>query len=336
MSRFCINITRKHITIAAIIFAFLLMPILLFIKYWNERPAMTVIAEFQNTPLITHGLFKRNINAYYRGYKIGEVSDVKLADDQKSVLLYIDIFHKGLKLPENVIVEIGTEDIAGHQFVKFTYPKEPHEKILAHGMIIKGKGHKEFNIEKTFNVERIDKILSNLEVISEDLKDILHENKAKISASLGAGEDLEAILKSVRDIIDDKEIKQDLKNSVSGSAKILKDLNEEIKRAKTLAQSNNIAKLPNNISKISTNLENMNSKLDKTQDILEHTNYHVCGINNAVKKIPPGVLEDSDKAINNLNCFIKGLSETLSKPMLFWRFMFGNPAKSLEQCKKDS
>ena len=89
------------IIIAAI--AFLLLIILIFI-YLN-RPVLTLIAKFDKLPPVS-----KKLNIYYKGYKVGKTSKILLSEDSKYTLLYLDIYKKGLQLPENVFAKIKIQE----------------------------------------------------------------------------------------------------------------------------------------------------------------------------------------------------------------------------------
>lgn len=302
--------------------------ILLLFGCQNKKPYMSFVIELEDAPPITRGFLDRSINAYYRGFKVGKVTKVKLAKNQKSVQLYLDIYYKNLMLPENTDIEFGTENFLGRKFINLIYPTEPVNDLITNGEILKGRANRFFReldefMEKELETKRLGKMLSNLENITHNLNEIMTDNKSEINSFIKdmqkTSQNMNLALNDLRELSSDPKVKKDIKSSINNTAKSLEELNSIIEGAEN---NENLKEAPSKINSALNNFNKVSENLDKTNKLLCSTNKNMNCLN---KKIP-------EESLKNVDCMSKGVSCLLSKRFLLFRFMFGNPGKCLKEC----
>ena len=141
------------------------------------------------------------MGVYYKGYKIGTSSKVKISKDFKTTYLYITLNQRGLHLPKNITVSIKQYDKDDNKskYVDINYPSAPMINYIKTGDKIKGEppsginldGISETNQEHLDNLsEKGESFLSSARETTESLTslfgiiyDILDENRENIYKS---------------------------------------------------------------------------------------------------------------------------------------------------------
>ena len=117
-----------------------------FLQYRSEHylagSTIVVVAgkfnEEEVVPAIKKNVHIFRINVHYRGYDVGDVTDLKLSQDQKHINFYVTINYKGLRLPTNSKIKFKTENIYGVRYLDVEYPEKPSGKFLKNGDIVDG------------------------------------------------------------------------------------------------------------------------------------------------------------------------------------------------------
>lgn len=346
---------KRKVVIAALALLLILGGSLLYNVIY--KPQMRIIVTYNDVPPIIENILRGRITVYFRGYKVGEVSDVKLSEDQKHVLFYINIYYKDLKLPKNIAIILKTEDIYGARFLSISYPKNPSSELLSDGDVIKG----------TATYDRIDKYLvqeletGKLKILVDNLIDLTNfadkalkgDNTELINDIKKSGGDVGTILGNIREILDDPQVKRDIKSTISYSSKSLKDLNqimennrdeinETISKApesidKTVRNleslNNNMPKVNRSILKVNETIREANSTISRTNVSLDITNCNLETINRKVPEIPPTLLTKADKALTKFDCMGTELIDLLNERFILFKFLLGKPGSSFQRCK---
>lgn len=337
------NINRRKKIVILIIL--LILGIFGLYKYLSH-PDMTIIVKYKEVPPVIRRFPKTNINAFYRGYKIGYCSRLTLSEDQKDIVFYLEIHYKKLKLPKNIKIFLNTEDLYGSVHFTLEYPENPSSHLLSNGDVVYGAGAYERidkYLVKDIQNGKLGHILSNMLVITDILQKELSNNNGKLNNFLinanKSGGDLGFLLNDLRKIIDDPEIRHEIKSTIKNSSRSFNNINQVLESKelrKTITNSpesiektiKNLESANKNITKANQNLPEMNKTVCKTNSLLSTTNCNLETINCKVPKIPSGLLEKAD-------CLSNELIEMLNKRFLFFRFMFGNPGNSFKKCKQD-
>jgi|GEM_PF-1895340 len=321
-----------------------------------HKPQMTIIVKFGDVPPILQNFPRGNITVYYRGYKVGEVSKVALSDDQKNILFYVEIDYKNLKLPKNIDIILKTEDLYGARFFSISYPKNPSSELLSDGDVMQGTAAYE-RLDKylmaEFETGKLKILLDNMLVLTDVMKGALKGNNEELLSSIKKSSgDIETILDDLKEIIDDPQVKKDIKSTIKYSSSTIKGLNQimeskEIKQTIATAPetinrtvnnleslSQNMPKVNNNISEVNGSIKKATKTIDTTNTSLSVTNCNLETINKKVPEIPPCLLNKADNALTKFDCIGSELIELLNKRFLVFRFIFGKPGGSFEKCKQ--
>jgi ABC-type transporter Mla subunit MlaD len=322
-----------------------------------NKPEKTIVVTFGDVPPIVENIIRRTITVYYRGYKVGEVSKVKLSDDQKKIIFYVDIYYKHLKLPRNIGMILKTQDIFGARYFSISYPKNPSSKLLSDGDTIEGTAAYE-RLDKYLITEmetgKLKVIIDNLLVLTGAAAGMLKGNNEELLSDVKkSSSDIEIIMDNLKEILNDPQVKRDIKSTINYSSRSIKDLSQIMESNKNEI-SQTISKAPESIDKTINNLESLNKNMprvnksisevdysiqkatqtiDQTNSSLSVTNCNLDTINKKVPEIPPCLLNKADNALTKFDCIGTELIDLLNKKFLVFRFMFGKPGGSFERCK---
>lgn len=103
---------------------------------------LIVIANYLNHTYIKAEFNKMDpipskMGVYYKGYKLGSTSRLRISKDFKKTYLYITLNQRGLHLPKNIRVKIKKYDNET-KYVDIIYPKRPMIRYIRTGDTIKG------------------------------------------------------------------------------------------------------------------------------------------------------------------------------------------------------
>lgn len=253
------------------------------------------------------------MGVYYKGYKLGSTSKVKISKDFKTTYLYITLNQGGLQLPKNISVEIKNYD-EDTKYVDIIYPRRPMLKYIKSGDIIKGKstialnGISETNQMHLDNLsEKGETLLSSATRTTDSLTemfdlitDILSENRANILASSTrlkySMENLQNTTANLKDMsakINDGITKQNIKNSTA---------NLELITSNFANSSKEFISITGNFNKTSSDFSVLVPKLSTLIDAVQ-------------------------LVICNINDIIVGVKKTLQQKFGGARLLFGKPMK---------
>lgn len=300
----------------------------------THRTDLKFIVQYDYVPAINKNIHIFRIDVHYRGYDVGDVTDVKLSKDQRHIEFYVDIHYKGLKLPANSPIIFKTENIYGVRYLSIEPQKKPSDKFVQNGDVINGKEAyeriDEYLIE-ALTSDQSKKMIQNLYDIAEILKKSLtnKDNEKLLNQSSG---DLAVILENLRTVTEDTTFQKDIKSTVKHSSGSLKSINEILQKTEI---RETIIKSPETVNQAVSNIKSMNENIGKVNQTLTEANSNLCIINTKVPPIPQSLVKNTEKLVVKTNCFENELSKILSKRFSILRLMFGNPGKSFETCAKN-
>ena len=319
----------------------------------RQYPEMSLIVKFKEVPPVVQRFNK--IEAYYRGCLVGSVSKMELSKDHRHVLFHLDIYYKDIKLPKNLQVFLDSGDLYGSRYMILKCPETPCCGFLKDGDIVCGTGYYE-RIDKfivdEYKYGKLGELVYNAVFLTGLLKTALEDekNSGKFVGDIAQTKhDIQIILKSIREILDDPQFKKDLKLTAKYSSGSLEKIakimdSEDIKEITTPAS---IRKTIESVNGINKNMETSNSFMPVLNDKMKTSNALMTGINKnldttnrnlntlntKMPEIPDNMLINADESLKSLKCWSDELSEILSKRFVLLRFMFGNPGKPLKKCK---
>ena len=279
---------------------------------------LIVIANYLNHTYIKAEFNKMDpipskMGVYYKGYKLGSTSRLRISKDFKKTYLYITLNQRGLHLPKNIRVKIKKYDNET-KYVDIIYPKRPMIRYIRTGDTIKGDTGFIFSGISDINQAHIDDL-------SEKGGDLLSSAK-KTTDSLTEMFDL------VTDILGEN--RENILNSTTSLKNGMKNLEQTTQNMKAMSNKINDGITKQNIQNSTKNIEQMTSNFaNSSKDFISITgNFNITSSDFSVLVPKLSTLIDVvQMSICNINDIILGLKKTLQQKWGGARIIFGKPIK---------
>lgn len=279
---------------------------------------LIVIANYLNHTYIKAEFNKMDpipskMGVYYKGYKLGSTSRLRISKDFKKTYLYITLNQRGLHLPKNIRVKIKKYDNET-KYVDIIYPKRPMIRYIRTGDTIKGDTGFIFSGISDINQAHIDDL-------SEKGGDLLSSAK-KTTDSLTEMFDL------VTDILGEN--RENILNSTTSLKNGMKNLEQTTQNMKAMSNKINDGITKQNIQNSTKNIEQMTSNFaNSSKDFISITgNFNKTSSDFSVLVPKLSTLIDVvQMSICNVNDIILGLKKTLQQKWGGARIIFGRPIK---------
>lgn len=279
---------------------------------------LIVIANYLNHTYIKAEFNKMDpipskMGVYYKGYKLGSTSRLRISKDFKKTYLYITLNQRGLHLPKNIRVKIKKYDNET-KYVDIIYPKRPMIRYIRTGDTIKGDTGFIFSGISDINQAHIDDL-------SEKGGDLLSSAK-KTTDSLTEMFDL------VTDILGEN--RENILNSTTSLKSGMKNLEQTTQNMKAMSNKINDGITKQNIQNSTKNIEQMTSNFaNSSKDFISITgNFNKTSSDFSVLVPKLSTLIDVvQMSICNVNDIILGLKKTLQQKWGGARIIFGKPIK---------
>ena len=279
---------------------------------------LIVIANYLNHTYIKAEFNKMDpipskMGVYYKGYKLGSTSRLRISKDFKKTYLYITLNQRGLHLPKNIRVKIKKYDNET-KYVDIIYPKRPMIRYIRTGDTIKGDTGFIFSGISDINQAHIDDL-------SEKGGDLLSSAK-KTTDSLTEMFDL------VTDILGEN--RENILNSTTSLKNGMKNLEQTTQNMKAMSNKINDGITKQNIQNSTKNIEQMTSNFaNSSKDFISITgNFNKTSSDFSVLVPKLSTLIDVvQMSICNINDIILGLKKTLQQKWGGARIIFGKPIK---------
>lgn len=279
---------------------------------------LIVIANYLNHTYIKAEFNKMDpipskMGVYYKGYKLGSTSRLRISKDFKKTYLYITLNQRGLHLPKNIRVKIKKYDNET-KYVDIIYPKCPMIRYIRTGDTIKGDTGFIFSGISDINQAHIDDL-------SEKGGDLLSSAK-KTTDSLTEMFDL------VTDILGEN--RENILNSTTSLKNGMKNLEQTTQNMKAMSNKINDGITKQNIQNSTKNIEQMTSNFaNSSKDFISITgNFNKTSSDFSVLVPKLSTLIDVvQMSICNVNDIILGLKKTLQQKWGGARIIFGKPIK---------
>lgn len=279
---------------------------------------LIVIANYLNHTYIKAEFNKMDpipskMGVYYKGYKLGSTSRLRISKDFKKTYLYITLNQRGLHLPKNIKVKIKKYDNET-KYVDIIYPKRPMIRYIRTGDTIKGDTGFIFSGISDINQAHIDDL-------SEKGGDLLSSAK-KTTDSLTEMFDL------VTDILGEN--RENILNSTTSLKNGMKNLEQTTQNMKAMSNKINDGITKQNIQNSTKNIEQMTSNFaNSSKDFISITgNFNKTSSDFSVLVPKLSTLIDVvQMSICNVNDIILGLKKTLQQKWGGARIIFGKPIK---------
>lgn len=286
----------------------LLIFILVLIMIANYLNHTYIKAEFNKMDPIPS-----KMGVYYKGYKLGSTSRLRISKDFKKTYLYITLNQRGLHLPKNIRVKIKKYDNET-KYVDIIYPKRPMIRYIRTGDTIKGDTGFIFSGISDINQAHIDDL-------SEKGGDLLSSAK-KTTDSLTEMFDL------VTDILGEN--RENILNSTTSLKNGMKNLEQTTQNMKAMSNKINDGITKQNIQNSTKNIEQMTSNFANSSknfiSITGNFNKTSSDFSVLVPKLST-LIDVVQMSICNVNDIILGLKKTLQQKWGGARIIFGKPIK---------
>lgn len=279
---------------------------------------LIVIANYLNHTYIKAEFNKMDpipskMGVYYKGYKLGSTSKLRISKDFKKTYLYITLNQRGLHLPKNIRVKIKKYDNET-KYVDIIYPKRPMIRYIRTGDTIKGDTGFIFSGISDINQAHIDDL-------SEKGGDLLSSAK-KTTDSLTEMFDL------VTDILGEN--RENILNSTTSLKNGMKNLEQTTQNMKAMSNKINDGITKQNIQNSTKNIEQMTSNFANSSknfiSITGNFNKTSSDFSVLVPKLST-LIDVVQMSICNVNDIILGLKKTLQQKWGGARIIFGKPIK---------
>lgn len=276
---------------------------------YKDETRFSITAKFtETTPL------KKRIPVFYKGYRIGEIKEIKLSDDYKFSLVKIVLYPKTPKLSKDVVAKVRHHDVI-KDYIELSNPDEASTTLLKSGGVIDGE--EGFDMESFLaDIENADIIVPLLQTFSDTLVSIK-------ATSNGIGKffnDSHSILQDNKQNLN--ETTKYLVQTTKSMKKLSSRLNRAINDDKINNTTTNVDKSSANILEASENIKKITQNVDCATKNLDQT----------IAKIDC-TLADTKVITSNVKTITCGFKETLGKRLGGFRIMFGKPVKSNACCK---
>lgn len=327
------NFKENKIKIIGLIIILLIPAYFLFYKI-THRTDIKFIVQYDYVPAINKDIHIFRIDVHYRGYDVGDVTDVKLSKDQRHIEFYVNIHYKDLKLPTNAAIIFKTENIYGARYLSIEPPKKPSGEFFKNGDVIDGKEAYERIDEylmEALSSDQSKRMIQNLYDITNALEKTLKSKDNEKFLNQSAG-DLAIILENLRSVTEDTTFQKDIRSTIKHSSSSLKSVNEILQKREI---RETIIESPKTINQTMSNLKSMNENIGEVRQILIDANYNLRTLNTKVPEIPQSLVDNAENLVIKTDCFESELSKTLSKRFLIPKLMFGNPGESFKNCARN-
>ncbi len=281
--------------ISIIIFtAFLVITALML---YDKFSALTLIVKFDDLEP-----FEKQMNVYYKGFKIGKTVNIYPDKNYINTYLKIKIKPRNIKLPNNIYAVIKTTP--SKQYVNIMYPSSPSLIRIKNGEFITGKVAKDVKtlFNESFEEEGIDEIIDDAAGLIESANSAVQNlNKIFINTN-----------KILLDIQSDIELTANkLEKTAANLENLTSNLNIAMDKDTVKNSAANIEETTQNIKNITSNLNDITVKID--EETVPALNSVIC---------------ETNATIENTQEITSGIKTTLKKRMGLMHLMFGKPVNN--------
>jgi len=261
-------------------------------------------AEFKKMDPMPH-----KMGVYYKGYKLGTTTKLRISKDFKTTFLYIRLNQRGLELPKNITVQIKNYD-EDTKYVDIIYPAAPMLKYIKSGDIVKGESRFSFNALSDTNQAHLD--------------DLSEKGGNLLSSATKTTDSLTELFSLITDIL--TENRENLYASSTSLKNSMANLETTTANLKDLSQKANDEITRDTIRKSALNLEMTTSNFaNSSKEFISISgNFNKTSSDFSVLVPKLSVLIDAVQlVVCNVNDIVVGIKQTLQKKFSGARIFFG-------------
>ena len=241
------------------------------------------------------------MGVYYKGYKLGSTTKLKISKDFKTTYLYIKLNQRGLQLPKNISAKIKN-------------PSAPMIRYIRTGDTIKG--------ESGFTISGIS------DINQAHLDDLSEKGGSLLSSATKTTDSLTELFTLVTDIL--KENRENILSSTTHLKNGMANLENSTLNLKNMSQKIDNGITEQNIKNSSSNIEQMTSNFANSSkefiSISGNFNKSSSDFSILVPKLST-LIDGVQLVVCNVNDIVVGVKKTLQQRLGGARIIFGKPMK---------
>lgn len=253
------------------------------------------------------------MGVYYKGYKLGSTTKLKISKDFKTTYLYIKLNQRGLQLPKNISAKIKNYD-KDIKYVDIIYPSAPMVRYIRTGDTIKG--------ESGFTISGIS------DINQAHLDDLSEKGGSLLSSATKTTDSLTELFTLVTDIL--KENRENILSSTTHLKNGMANLENSTFNLKNMSQKIDNGITEQNIKNSSSNIEQMTSNFANSSkefiSISGNFNKSSSDFSILVPKLST-LIDGVQLVVCNINEIVVGVKKTLQQHLGGARIIFGKPMK---------
>lgn len=253
------------------------------------------------------------MGVYYKGYKLGSTTKLKISKDFKTTYLYIKLNQRGLQLPKNISAKIKNYD-KDIKYVDIIYPSAPMIRYIRTGDTIKG--------ESGFTISGIS------DINQAHLDDLSEKGGSLLSSATKTTDSLTELFTLVTDIL--KENRENILSSTTHLKNGMANLENSTLNLKNMTQKIDNGITEQNIKNSSSNIEHMTSNFANSSkefiSISGNFNKSSSDFSILVPKLST-LIDGVQLVVCNINEIVVGVKKTLKQRLGGARIIFGKPMK---------
>ncbi|MEW5820184.1 MAG: MlaD family protein [Cyanobacteriota bacterium] len=345
----------------------LLVYVILWLHKFDMSSYLQISARFKDVGTLSIGS-----SVLYRGVKAGTIYDIVISKDQEYALVKINITNKEIKIYEGSVASVVDKGFTGTKALAITPPDNiTDKKVLTKGAIIEGrrsftldefqrtltKLSDEFTLEEIIRemhllLKNTNDLTGKLDTLADNTETVLNQESGQklnkfLEDTTKLSRSLEVTSKHLNNIIGDKKVSTNIKQSIANTNQAMQNLNKVVDKSEIIVDktgtlvdksSNTVDNLNNTVTNLDNTINNpdlhgsLRENMQKMSEIL--TDVQDITGDKEIKSDLKEIIKTSNESIQRLNCVGKGLSSTLSKRFLLPRMMLGTPGKSLNSCSQ--
>ena len=250
--------------------------------------------------------FPRNINVYYKGFRLGRTTKVYPSKDFTQTYVDMRLHMDDFSLPDNITAKVKTKN--KRDYIELIYPDMPSVTYLKNKSKIKGEKGVSF---ASYFQEQADS--GNLDDLTDNLSDTVE----------AAGQTMEALtdlFHTANDILVD--LRPSLKESGENLVLTTRNLTVTTDNLADVSIGLNRSAKPKILDNTFSNIELITRNLELTTSntalLTKRADSETVALLNCL-------IKNTNKVVLNINDIIKGFKATLSKRFAGMRLIFGKP-----------
>lgn len=293
-------------------------------------------AEFDKLPPLS-----MKTKVILKGVHVGEIEKIRLTKDVKHTILELKLYKK-YHLPIGTVAKLKSHFLEKN-YIDLSLPeKDTKIRIKQHQTIpgiialdaraLLDKHLEDGSLDNMIKsvkgaMSSANNTSKNLEEGTELIVQILSENRQEISNAIKnfsrTSKNIENFTKNLNLILEDQKVNNQVKSILTSTADSMENIKNLTADVEFKQSAQNIKESTESFKNVMKNFESASKNIECTTEKLNNS------MGTTLSKTHC-LLEEGVDTVRSVKHLSNGMSKTVSKNFLFWRFMFGKPGKALE------